>query len=113
MNKKRDNVYGRLLIGDREVRMDRITENLHKKFSKNMEFSGERGEEKGVGEIVGFMRKGGGLGELGRKIETFVERGGFLLKTGVFVGFWSRNWEKVGKSREFDDFLKIGENREK
>ena len=34
-------------------------------------------------------------------------------KNGVFVGFWSRNRGKVGKSREFDDFLKIGENREK
>ena len=34
-------------------------------------------------------------------------------KNGVFVGFWSRNREKVGKSREFDDFLKIGKNREK
>ena len=31
----------------------------------------------------------------------------------VFMGFWSRNWRKVGKSREFDDFLKIGEIREK
>ena len=38
---------------------------------------------------------------------------GVFLKNGVFVGFWSRNWEKVGKSREFDDFLKIGKNREK
>ena len=36
-----------------------------------------------------------------------------FLKNGGFVGFWSRNREKVGKSREFDDFLKIGENREK
>ena len=41
------------------------------------------------GEMVGFLKKGG------------------------FVGFWSRNPGKVGKSREFDDFLKIGENREK
>ena len=32
---------------------------------------------------------------------------------GVFVGFWSRNRGKSEKSREFDDFLKIGENREK
>ena len=38
---------------------------------------------------------------------------GVLLKSGVFVGFWSRNRGKVGKSREFDDFRKIGENREK
>ena len=36
-----------------------------------------------------------------------------FLKNGVFVGFWSRNRGKVGKSREFDDFLKIGKNREK
>ena len=40
------------------------------------------------------------------KIEVF-------SKNEVFVGFWSRNREKVGKSREFDDFLKIGENGEK
>ena len=38
---------------------------------------------------------------------------GFLSKNGVLVGFWSRNWGKVEKSREFDDFLEIGENREK
>ena len=38
--------------------------------------------------------------------------GGFS-KNGVFVGFWSKNRGKVGKSREFDDFLKIGKNREK
>ena len=38
--------------------------------------------------------------------------GGFS-KNGVFVGFWSRNREKVGKSREFEDFWKIGKNREK
>ena len=48
-----------------------------------------------------------------------VKNGGFggkmvvFLKNGVFVGFWSRNWEKVGKSREFGHFLKIGESREK
>ena len=34
-------------------------------------------------------------------------------KNGVFMGFWSANRGKVGKSREFEDFLKIGENREK
>ena len=50
---------------------------------------------------------------------VLVEKWGFcgkmvgFLKNGVFVGFWSRNRGKVGKSREFDDFLKIGENREK
>ena len=31
----------------------------------------------------------------------------------VFVGFWSIIRGKVGKSREFDHFLKIGKNREK
>ena len=36
-----------------------------------------------------------------------------FLKNGVFVGFWSRNRGKVEKSREFDDFWKIGKNREK
>ena len=58
-----------------------------------------------------------------KKIEVL---GGFMVKNRVFsgkiviflkirglVGFWSRNREKVGKSREFEDFLKIGENREK
>ena len=34
-------------------------------------------------------------------------------KNGVFVGFWSRNRGKVGKSREFGHFWKIGKNREK
>ena len=34
-------------------------------------------------------------------------------ENGVFVGFWSRIREKVGKSREFEDFWKIGKNREK
>ena len=38
---------------------------------------------------------------------------GVFLKNGVFVGFWSRNRGKVGKSREFDDFWKIGKNKEK
>ena len=51
----------------------------------------------------GFLDENRGFGG---KIEVF-------LKNGVFVGFWSRNWRKVGKSREFDDFLKIGEIREK
>ena len=47
------------------------------------------------------------------------ENGGFsgkmvvFSKNGVLMGFWSRNRGKVGKSREFDDFLKIGKNREK
>ena len=39
--------------------------------------------------------------------------GGFWWKNRVSVGFWSRNQGKVEKSREFDDFLKIGKNREK
>ena len=47
--------------------------------------------------------KGGGFSG---KIEVF-------SKNGVFVGFWSINRGKVEKSREFDDFWKIGENREK
>ena len=51
--------------------------------------------------------------------DSMVENRGFygkmavFLKNGVLVGFWSRNRGKVGKGREFDDFLKIGENREK
>ena len=50
---------------------------------------------------------------------VMVENRGFSEKVvgfsenGVFVGFWSRNPGKVGKSREFDDFWKIGKNREK
>ena len=42
----------------------------------------------------------------GGKIEVFSEN-------EVFVGFWSRIPGKVGKSREFAHFWKIGENREK
>ena len=38
---------------------------------------------------------------------------GVFSKNGGFVGFWSRNRGKVGKSREFDHFRKIGKNREK
>ena len=48
-----------------------------------------------------------------RKMGVLWEKGGFWWKNGVFVGFWSINRGKVGKSREFDDFLKIGKNREK
>ena len=48
-----------------------------------------------------------------RKIERFNGEIEVFSKNGVFMGFWSRNWRKVGKSREFDDFLKIGEIREK
>ena len=63
------------------------------------------------------------------KLEVLWENGGFagfvvenrgfrgkiggFSKNGVFVGFWSRNRGKVGKSREFNDFWKIGKNREK
>ena len=42
----------------------------------------------------------------GGKIVVFVEN-------EVFVGFWSRIQGKVGKSREFEDFLKIEKIREK
>ena len=62
-----------------------------------------------IGDLVGK----GGFRDLWSKIEVWVEKSGFLWRNGVFVGFWSRNQGKVGKSREFDDFLKIGENREK
>ena len=84
-------------------------------------FREKRGDFRGfVGKIRGFCRKNkGGGGFFVLKNEVFVENGGFtgkivgFLKNEVFVGFWSRNWEKLGKSREFDDFWKIGENREK
>ena len=52
----------------------------------------------------------------GRKMRVFRDlwlKIGVFLKNGVLMGFWSRNREKVGKGREFDDFLKIGKNREK
>ena len=58
----------------------------------------------GVGEgLWGFLVKNWGF---------YGKRVGFS-KNGGFVGFWPRNRGKVGKSREFDDFLKIGENGEK
>ena len=37
---------------------------------------------------------------------------GFSKNRGS-VGFWARNQGKVGNSREFEDFWKIGKNREK
>ena len=55
---------------------------------------------------------GQGTGVLVEKWGFCGKIGGFL-KNGVFVGFWSRNRGKVGKSREFNDFWKIGKNREK
>ena len=53
-------------------------------------------------ENRGFRGKGGFSGKMM-----------IFLENGVFVGFWSRIRGKVGKSREFDDFWKIGKNREK
>ena len=60
-------------------------------------------------EKVGFQGKGGGFFG-GCRVENrgFGGKMVVFLKNGVFVGFWSRNRGKVGKSREFDDFLKIG-----
>ena len=69
-----------------------------------------------MGGCIGVRSKIGGLVEKGRfpgEIRVLVEKWGVFLKNGGFVGFWSINREKVGKGREFDDFLKIGENREK
>ena len=65
----------------------------------------------GVPWVNGGADRGFG-GVYGQKWRVWWKNGGFS-KNGVFVGFWSRNRGKVGKSREFDDFLKIGENREK
>ena len=71
------------------------------------------GDFEGLGlEIRGLVGKWGFEG-VWSKIEVSVEKWWVFLKNGVFVGFWSRNREKVGKSREFDDFRKIGKNREK
>ena len=63
-------------------------------------------------KIEGSVRKGGFRGFMDEN-RGFSGKIGVFLKNGGFVGFWSRNREKVGKSREFDDFRKIGENREK
>ena len=62
-----------------------------------------------IGDLVGKWVFGGFMVEN----RGFYGKIGVLWKSGVFVGFWSRNWGKVWKSREFDDFLKIGKNREK
>ena len=58
------------------------------------------------------MKNGGFRGFMDEN-QGFGGKMGVFLKNGVFVGFWSRNRGKVGKSREFDDFWKIGKNREK
>ena len=53
-------------------------------------------------------------GELFEKRGVLLKIGGFcgkmvvFLENRVFVGFWSINRGKVGKSREFEDFWKIG-----
>ena len=73
-------------------------------------------------KIGGFVEKWEVSGISGQKLGFFWKNGGFpgfvvenrgFSKNGVSVGFWSRNRGKVGKSREFDDFWKIGKNREK
>ena len=73
---------------------------------KNQDFGGKMGVFRDLWSKIkvlwGLVENRG----FGGKIEVF-------LKNGVFVGFWSRIREKVGKSREFEDFWKIGENREK
>ena len=56
--------------------------------------------------MEGVLMKTVGGGVFGGKM-------GVWWKNRVFVSFWSINRGKVEKSREFDDFLKIGENREK
>ena len=58
------------------------------------------------------------MGNRGFSGKIEISRGGWLKmegssRNGGSVGFWSRNRGKVGKSREFDDFWKIGKNREK
>ena len=70
---------------------------------KNRGFSGKMEILGGCGQKLRFRWEMGGLGG----------KMGVFLKNGVFVGFWSRNRGKVGKGREFDDFWKIGKNREK
>ena len=51
--------------------------------------------------------------DLWLKIEVLVGKSGVFWKIGGFLGFWSRIRGKEEKSREFDDFWKIGKNREK
>ena len=81
----------------------------------------------GLIEFRKYLKKSrGGVAKVLRRKGELFEKGGVLLKiggfcgkmvvfseNGVFVGFWSRIQGKVGKSREFDDFWKIGKNREK
>ena len=73
-------------------------------------------KNRGFLEKCGFpgvpVEKGGVLRGYGRK-SGFLWKMTVFLKNEVFVGFWSRIRGKVGKSREFDDFWKIGKNREK
>ena len=72
-----------------------------------------------VSKIGVFIEKSGVWGVYGQNLKVLMEKLGFsgkikvFSKNGVFVGFWSRIQGKVGKSREFDDFWKIGKNREK
>ena len=62
---------------------------------------------------MGVWRKAGGFrGFIGENCD-FGGKIGIFLKNGGSGGFRSRNRGKVGKAREFDDFRKIGENREK
>ena len=66
---------------------------------------------RGIEEKLEIFFFWGGRGS----VKNWGFRGGMMvfLEKGVSVGFWSRNRRKVGKSREFDDFWKIGKNREK
>ena len=69
-------------------------------------------------EYRGFYKEGGFIGFRGAWVKGRFQWkiGGFRglrMKIEVSVGFWSINRGKVGKSREFDDFWKIGKNREK
>ena len=50
--------------------------------------------------MVWYGSFSGKIGGFSGKMEVF-------SKNGVFMGFWARTRGKVGKSREFDDFLKI------
>ena len=61
----------------------------------------------------GSMVKNWGFGGKMEVLMGFDEKIVGFSENEVFVGFWSIDWEKVEKSREFDDFLKIEEIREK
>ena len=118
--KKRKDSYETRYIGDCMEKIGSQMEDQQESgkglLKKN---GGFRGFTSKIGSLVENRGFRGGVGLESDSFGVFGRKAGFqwkmvvFLENGVFTGFWSRNWGKVGKSREFDDFLKIGENREK